>query len=52
MVPLAATREQISILKSAGLRIAWREFVKPHSIAGELELGVVRDFIRAGFKPA
>jgi phospholipase/carboxylesterase len=52
MVPLAATREQIDLLKAAGLRVEWREFVKPHSIAGELELAVIRDFIRAGFEPS
>ena len=45
MVPIAATREQINVLKSAGLHIDWHEFVKPHSIAGEQELGVIREFI-------
>lgn len=50
MVPMAGTRAQINLLKAAGVRIEWREFVKPHSIAGEQELAVIREFIRAGYE--
>ena len=46
MVPFADTREQINMLKAAGLRVAWHEFPKPHTIAGELEMSVIRDFVR------
>jgi phospholipase/carboxylesterase len=49
MVPFAAARDQINILKAAGLRIEWHEFVKPHTIAGEDELKVIRSFVRAGY---
>ncbi|MCU0783499.1 MAG: serine esterase [Verrucomicrobia bacterium] len=49
MIPFAAVREQVNILKSAGLRIEWHEFVKPHTIAGEDELDVIRKFVRAGY---
>jgi phospholipase/carboxylesterase len=48
MIPFSAARQQVNLLKAAGLRIEWREFVKPHTIAGEDELGVIRDFVRAG----
>jgi phospholipase/carboxylesterase len=49
MIPFALVREQINVLKSAGLKIEFREFLKSHTIAGEEELGVIRDFVRAGF---
>lgn len=49
MIPFALVREQINLLKAAGLRIEWHEFVKGHTIAGEPELGVIRNFIRLGF---
>jgi len=49
MIPFAVVREQVNLLKAAGLRIEWHEFVKPHTIAGEEELGVIRKFVRAGY---
>ena len=49
MVPCAKVREQVEGLNAAGLNIAWREFNKPHTIAGREELTVIRDFIDAGF---
>jgi phospholipase/carboxylesterase len=49
MVPFAAVRDQINHLKSAGIRIEWHEFAKGHTIAGEPELEVIRNFIRASF---
>jgi phospholipase/carboxylesterase len=45
LVPFATVREQVKVLIAAGLRIEWREFDKPHTIAGEAELGVIRNFI-------
>jgi predicted esterase len=50
MIPLPKVREQIGVLKAAGLHIEWHEFVKEHTIAGEAELRVIRDFICAGFQ--
>lgn len=50
MIHFADAREQINILKSAGLNIEFREFLKGHTIAGEEELSVIRDFVGAGFK--
>jgi phospholipase/carboxylesterase len=49
LVPFAVTREHVNILKAAGLHVAWHEFVKPHTIAGEDELDVIRKFVRAGY---
>jgi predicted esterase len=49
MVPFAEVRKQVNLLKGAGLNIQWQEFVKPHTIAGEEELSVIRNFVRAGY---
>jgi phospholipase/carboxylesterase len=49
MVRFAEVREQINILKSAGLHIDFHEFLKTHTIAGEEELDVIRNFVRAGY---
>lgn len=49
LIPCAEVRQQVDGLKAAGLKIEWREFAKVHTIAGEEELGVIRDFVSAGF---
>jgi phospholipase/carboxylesterase len=49
MIPFVSVRAQISLLKSAGLNIEWHEFAKAHTIAGEAELEVIRNFVRAGY---
>jgi phospholipase/carboxylesterase len=49
VVPFEKTRPQVAKLQAAGLRIDWREFAKPHTIAGEEELGVIRKFVCAGY---
>ena len=46
VIPIEGTRPQIELLKAAGLDIQWHEFPKPHTIAGELELSVIREFIK------
>jgi phospholipase/carboxylesterase len=48
IVPFDRTRQQIQAAQAAGLNIAWHEFQKPHTIAGEEELRVIRNFITAG----
>ena len=52
MIPFARSREQIAFLQKASLNIAWHEFVKAHTIAGEDELEVIRNFVRAGYGEA
>jgi phospholipase/carboxylesterase len=49
LIPFAAVREQINLLKEGGLQIEWHEFAKAHTIAGEQELAVIRDFVRARY---
>ena len=49
IIPFAKAREQINVLKAAGMHIDWHEFAKAHTIAGEQELSVIRDFVRARF---
>ena len=49
VLPFGKTREQIKQLQAAGLNIAWHEFAKAHTIAGEPELQLIRDFIVAGY---
>ena len=50
LIPFAEVREQVNILKAAGLHIEWHEFVKAHTIAGEHELGLIRDFVARSFE--
>jgi phospholipase/carboxylesterase len=50
MIPFAGVREQINMLKAAGLHIEWHEFVKAHTIAGEMELEVIREFVKRCFE--
>ena len=38
IIPFAAVKQQIELLKNAGLDIAWHELAKAHTIAGEPEL--------------
>jgi phospholipase/carboxylesterase len=49
VVPIEKVRPQIPLLKAAGLNIAWQEFSKVHTIQGEIELAVIRNFVRAGY---
>ena len=49
LVPIEQVRPQIPRLKAAGINVQWREFAKDHTIAGEQELSVIREFVRAGY---
>ena len=52
IVPIDRVRPQIPRLKAAGLNVEWREFPKAHTIHGEVELDVIREFVRAGYPVA
>ncbi|MDW8310950.1 MAG: hypothetical protein RMK20_16380, partial [Verrucomicrobiales bacterium] len=52
LIPFAEVREQVNILKAAGLRVEWHELVKEHTIAGEEELDLIRRFVKAGYSAA
>jgi phospholipase/carboxylesterase len=43
---------QIQKLQKQGLNIQWHELPKEHSIAGETEISLIRDFTIAGYPPA
>jgi phospholipase/carboxylesterase len=49
IIPFDPVRGQIQKLKSAGLKTEWREFPKAHTIHGEAEISVIREFVRAGY---
>jgi phospholipase/carboxylesterase len=49
LIPISGVRAQMEILRQAGLRIDWREFDKPHTISGEEEVSVLRDFARESY---
>jgi phospholipase/carboxylesterase len=49
VVAFGRTRKQVAELKAAGLQVEWHEFAKPHTIAGEEEMRVIREFVRRGY---
>jgi phospholipase/carboxylesterase len=49
MIPIDKVRPQIPLLKAGGLSIEWHEFRKAHTVAGEEEIAVIRNFVRAGY---
>jgi len=49
MIPIDKVRPQIPLLKAAGLHLEWHEFMKAHTVAGEEEISVIRNFVRAGY---
>jgi phospholipase/carboxylesterase len=50
LIPIEQVRPQMDILRKAGLQIEWREFVKAHTIAGEQEMTVIREFVQKRFE--
>jgi phospholipase/carboxylesterase len=51
LLPIAMVRRQVELLQRAGLNIEWREFEKEHTLAGEAELAVIRDFLARAYAP-
>jgi predicted esterase len=49
LLPIENVRKQVEILRAGGLQIEWHEFVKEHSIAGEPEVAVIRQFVRNSY---
>jgi phospholipase/carboxylesterase len=45
LIPIQKVRGQIALLREAGLQIGWCEFAKAHTVAGEAEVAVVRQFV-------
>ncbi len=49
LIRFADVREQINLLKATGLHIEFHEFLKAHTIAGEEEIEVIRNFVQGSF---
>ena len=49
IVPFVETRRQVQMLEAAGLNLEFHSFEKAHTIAGEAELDLIREFVRAGY---
>jgi phospholipase/carboxylesterase len=45
LLPLTETRAQIELLQRVGLDIRWHEFRKEHTIAGQAEIDLIREFV-------
>lgn len=45
LIPFEPVKQQVVMLKKAGIDVEWHEFEKAHTIAGEEELQVIRRFI-------
>jgi phospholipase/carboxylesterase len=45
LIPIDRVRPQVRQLQQAGLSIRWKELAKPHTIAGEEEIALIRQFV-------
>ena len=52
MIPIERVRPQIPLLQAAGIKVGWQEFAKVHTIQGETEMAVIREFVCAGYPGA
>jgi phospholipase/carboxylesterase len=52
LIPIAPVRRQVAELRAAGLQIQWHEFAKDHTIAGEDELDLIREFVCDVYAPS
>ncbi|MED5454419.1 MAG: serine esterase [Verrucomicrobiota bacterium] len=46
LLPLKKTKSHIDQLRTAGVNIQWEVFEKEHTIQGEEEMSVIRDFVK------
>jgi phospholipase/carboxylesterase len=46
LIPFAEVKKQVESLQRLGFQIQWQEFEKAHTIAGEEEIDLIRNFIR------
>lgn len=49
VVPSAPVHAQILELQQGGFNMEWHEFDKAHTVAGEPELALIREFLRRGY---
>lgn len=50
LLEFSMVKSQMLALKTAGLNLTWKEFPKAHTIHGQAEVGLVRDFISQSFE--
>jgi phospholipase/carboxylesterase len=50
MIPFARVKEQMKMLRASGINVEWHEFQKAHTIAGEEELEIIREFVRGCYE--
>jgi phospholipase/carboxylesterase len=49
LLPIAATREHVALLKAAGIPVEWHEIVKGHVFHPRAEAPLIRDLFRRAF---
>lgn len=49
LLPISSVRLQMKALRDAGLNLTWQEYPKAHTIYGEVELDLIRQFIVGSF---
>ena len=49
VLPFEEMKKQVQRLQKAGLNVDWREFPKDHTVYGQEEVTVIRDFVKAGY---
>lgn len=49
LIPCADVERQARALRAAGFDVAWQELEKEHSIAGRVEIGLIRSFLEVAF---
>lgn len=49
LIPCADVERQARALRSAGFDLTWQELEKEHSIAGRVEIGLIRAFLEVAF---
>jgi phospholipase/carboxylesterase len=49
LLPFAESEQQARRLQAVGLTVFWHEFPKEHTVYGAEEVGVIREFVRAGY---
>ena len=49
VLPFEEMKKQVQRLQKAGLNVDWREFPKDHTVYGQEEVTVIRNFVKAGY---
>jgi phospholipase/carboxylesterase len=52
LIASSEVERQVELLRKAGLHIQWKVFAKEHTIAGEEEIRLIRQFVEEGYPVA